>query len=84
MRAIMLGTVLALLAVFGVPTVALAEATQLRISRGFGVHYLPLYVMEARGLLQQQAAANGQRGTDDDGDEQAGHGILFPPGLGSA
>ena len=31
----------------------------MRISRGFGVHYLPLYVMEAKGLLQKQAAANG-------------------------
>ena len=38
---------------------ARAEVTQLRISRGFGVHYLPLYVMEAKGLLQKQAAADG-------------------------
>jgi NitT/TauT family transport system substrate-binding protein len=38
---------------------ALAEASQLRISRGFGIHYLPLYVMEAKGLLQQRAAADG-------------------------
>ena len=38
---------------------ASAEVSQLRISRGFGVHYLPLYVMEAKGLLQKQAAADG-------------------------
>ena len=37
------------------PPSALAEASQLRVSRGFGVHYLPLYVMEAKGLLQKQA-----------------------------
>jgi len=40
-------------------TDALAEVSQLRISRGFGVHYLPLYVMEAHGLLQKRAAADG-------------------------
>jgi NitT/TauT family transport system substrate-binding protein len=38
---------------------ALAEVSQLRVSRGFGVHYLPLYVMEARGLLQKRVAADG-------------------------
>jgi NitT/TauT family transport system substrate-binding protein len=55
----MLAMVLALLATIGAPISAQAEVTQLRISRGFGVHYLPLYVMEARGLLQKQATANG-------------------------
>ncbi|HKD58427.1 MAG TPA: hypothetical protein VKD45_13010, partial [Hyphomicrobiaceae bacterium] len=31
---------------------ASAEVGQLRISRGFGVHYLPLYVMQEKKLLQ--------------------------------
>jgi NitT/TauT family transport system substrate-binding protein len=44
---------------FAVPTTAQAEVSQLRVSRGFGVHYLPLYVMEAKGLLQKRAAADG-------------------------
>src|SRR5262245_33194420 len=43
----------------GIPSNASAEVSQLRISRGFGVHYLPLYVMEARGLLQKRVAAAG-------------------------
>jgi len=51
----MLASALAL----GAPIAASAEVSQLRISRGFGVHYLPLYVMDAKGLLQKQAAANG-------------------------
>jgi NitT/TauT family transport system substrate-binding protein len=38
---------------------ARAEVNQLRISRGYGVHYLPLYIMEDEGLLQRQAAAHG-------------------------
>src|SRR5262245_30901904 len=41
---------------------ASAEVEQLRISRGFGVHYLPLYVMEEKGLLQKRAAAAGLGG----------------------
>jgi len=53
------GVLLALFAMLAVPSAAQAEATQLRISRGFGVHYLPLYVMEAKGLLQKRAAAEG-------------------------
>ena len=51
---------LLLLAVaLGVPMAASAEVSQLRISRGFGVHFLPLYVMESKGLLQKQVAARG-------------------------
>ena len=50
---------LALAAMVGISNSASAEVGQLRISRGFGVHYLPLYVMEARGLLQKQTTANG-------------------------
>ncbi len=52
-------SLLALFATISAPISAQAEVGQLRISRGFGVHYLPLYVMEARGLLQKQATANG-------------------------
>jgi NitT/TauT family transport system substrate-binding protein len=58
-RTIMVAMVTTLGLAFGVPTGAQAEANQLRISRGFGVHYLPLYVMEAKGLLQKRAAAEG-------------------------
>ena len=41
---------------------ASAEVGQLRISRGFGVHYLPLYVMEEKALLQKRALAAGLDG----------------------
>jgi len=41
---------------------ASAEVGQLRISRGFGVHYLPLYVMEEKALLQKRALAAGLHG----------------------
>jgi NitT/TauT family transport system substrate-binding protein len=58
-RTIMMAMVLALFAALGAPATVSAEVTQLRISRGFGVHYLPLYVMEAKGLLQKRAAAEG-------------------------
>ena len=50
---------LALALVFGVSSDASAEVNRLRISRGFGVIYLPLYVMEVNGLLQKRAAADG-------------------------
>jgi NitT/TauT family transport system substrate-binding protein len=38
---------------------AAAEVNALRISRGFGIHYLPLYVMERFKLVEKQAAAAG-------------------------
>jgi NitT/TauT family transport system substrate-binding protein len=38
---------------------AFAEAAELRISRGFGVHYMPLYVMEKFKLVEKHAAAAG-------------------------
>jgi NitT/TauT family transport system substrate-binding protein len=44
------------------PAGASAEVGQLRISRGFGVHYLPLYVMEKKALLQKRAVAAGLGG----------------------
>ncbi len=43
---------------------ASAEVGQLRISRGFGVHYLPLYVMEEKRLLQKRALAAGLDGVE--------------------
>jgi NitT/TauT family transport system substrate-binding protein len=36
---------------------ALAESRELRISKGFGMHYLPLYVMERERLVEKHAAA---------------------------
>src|SRR6185295_781674 len=59
MRSIALVVMTALTLASGIPCDASAEVSQLRISRGFGVHYLPLYVMEAKGLLQKRAAAEG-------------------------
>lgn len=59
MRSIALFMMTALGLAFGIASGASAEVSQLRISRGFGVHYLPLYVMEAKGLVQKQAAAAG-------------------------
>jgi NitT/TauT family transport system substrate-binding protein len=44
------------------PAGASAEVGQLRISRGFGVHYLPLYVMEKMALLQKRAVSAGLGG----------------------
>jgi NitT/TauT family transport system substrate-binding protein len=44
------------------PAGASAEVGQLRISRGFGVHYLPFYVMEKKALLQKRAVAAGLGG----------------------
>src|SRR5688500_9223532 len=42
-----------------IPASAWAEVDQFRISRGFGAAYLPLYVMDAQGLVQKHAAAAG-------------------------
>jgi NitT/TauT family transport system substrate-binding protein len=36
-----------------------AETNELRVSRGFGIHYLPLYIMEHLKLMEKQAAAAG-------------------------
>ena len=41
------------------PAPALAEVTRVRVSRGFSISYLPLYVMEAQKLLQKHTAAAG-------------------------
>jgi NitT/TauT family transport system substrate-binding protein len=40
-------------------TAARAEVSELRISRGFGIHYLPLFVMEQHKLVEKHAAAVG-------------------------
>jgi NitT/TauT family transport system substrate-binding protein len=42
-------------------SVALAEAAELRIGSGFGIQYLPLYVMESQKLLEKQAERAGIR-----------------------
>jgi NitT/TauT family transport system substrate-binding protein len=36
-----------------------AETNELRISRGFGIHYLPMYVLERLKLVEKHAAAAG-------------------------
>jgi NitT/TauT family transport system substrate-binding protein len=36
-----------------------AEVSRVRISHGYGIHFLPLWIMEAEGLLQKAAAASG-------------------------
>jgi NitT/TauT family transport system substrate-binding protein len=43
--------------VFGQP--AHAEQNELRISRGFGIHYLPMYLMQSLKLVEKHAAAAG-------------------------
>ena len=56
------GLLLALLTVFAVAGVsqrAHAEANELRISMGFGIHYLPMYLMQSMKLVEKHAAAAG-------------------------
>ncbi len=36
-----------------------AEANELRVSKGFGIHYMPLYIMEKLKLVEKHAAAAG-------------------------
>jgi NitT/TauT family transport system substrate-binding protein len=38
---------------------ARAETGDLRISKGFGIHFLPLYIMEQQKLVEKRAAAAG-------------------------
>ena len=55
-----LRTVLAALAVLSAShAAAWAEASELRVSKGFGLHYLPLYIMEKQKLVEKHAAAAG-------------------------
>jgi NitT/TauT family transport system substrate-binding protein len=46
-------------AVAGVSQRAHAEANELRISMGFGIHYLPMYVMQSMKLVEKHTAAAG-------------------------
>jgi len=41
---------------------ARGEASEVRLSRGYGILYLPLYVMEQRGLIEKHAKAAGLGG----------------------
>src|SRR5258708_36310258 len=38
---------------------ARAEVNEVRISKGFGVHYLPMYVIQHEKLVEKHAAAAG-------------------------
>jgi NitT/TauT family transport system substrate-binding protein len=40
-------------------TAGFAETNELRISMGFGIHYLPMYVMQSMKLVEKHAAAAG-------------------------
>jgi NitT/TauT family transport system substrate-binding protein len=40
-------------------TAAAAETGELRISMGFGIHYLPMYIMQSLKLVEKHAAAAG-------------------------
>ena len=46
-------------AVAAVSGMAAAETNQLRISRGYGIHYLPMYVIDKLKLIEKHAAAAG-------------------------
>jgi len=50
---------LIMLAVLAAPPSARGEASELRVSKGFGIHYLPLYVMEGQKLVEKHAARAG-------------------------
>jgi NitT/TauT family transport system substrate-binding protein len=54
----LLGIVAAVAVMAAAPT-ASAETNELRVSRGFGIHYLPLYVMDRLRLVEKHAAAAG-------------------------
>ena len=51
-----IGLLLAALALVGP---ARAEVSELRISHGFGIHYLPMFVVEEHKLVEKHAAAAG-------------------------
>ncbi len=53
-----LAVALAALVSLGAP-LARAEVSEIRISKGFGILYLPLIVMKERGLLEEQARKAG-------------------------
>jgi NitT/TauT family transport system substrate-binding protein len=47
------------LALAAAASIARAETNELRISKGFGIHYLPLYIMEKQKLVEKHATAAG-------------------------
>jgi NitT/TauT family transport system substrate-binding protein len=57
-RIFALFTLFTVLSAAGAPQ-ARAETNELRISRGYGIHYLALYVMEKLRLVEKHAAAAG-------------------------
>ena len=59
MRRILLPLIGALSAVLLAGSAAGAETNELRISMGFGIHYLPMYVMQSMKLVEKHAAAAG-------------------------
>ncbi len=50
-------TLLGGMAVAGATRAARAETNELRISRGFGIHYLPMYIIDKLKLVEKPAAA---------------------------
>ncbi len=50
---------LSILAVVGVSRDARAEASEIRLSRGYGILYLPLFVMDHEKLIEKHAKASG-------------------------
>lgn len=60
-RRTLLGTALLLAGgiAASMPQVARAEATEVRFARNLGLGYLPLYVMQDKGLVEKQARAAG-------------------------
>jgi sulfonate transport system substrate-binding protein len=58
LRALTFGAV-AMLAGLAPAQPAHAEANELRISRGFGLHYLPMYIIEKLRLVEKHATAAG-------------------------
>ncbi|WP_042444042.1 ABC transporter substrate-binding protein [Azospirillum sp. B510] len=61
LRRSLLGTALLLAAGIAgfAPVTAKAEATEVRFARNLGLGYLPLYVMQDKGLVEKQARAAG-------------------------
>jgi NitT/TauT family transport system substrate-binding protein len=51
--------ILALVAMLALAGGARAEVAEVRISRGFGIHYLPMFVIEQQKLIEKHAAAAG-------------------------
>jgi NitT/TauT family transport system substrate-binding protein len=47
------------LALLAAASAARAETSELRISKGFGIHFMPLYIMEKLKLVEKHAAAAG-------------------------